>query len=116
MEEINNLLTNVTNDDRVVFISALKEFPKEARQYANDSTTASFNKKLAMSAKNKIEVKASRFSADEIRILYLALFLLNEKVTKAETNDFSDKMNDQVHATLEKSLPILEDFVNNLLE
>ncbi|WP_312129525.1 hypothetical protein [Lysinibacillus capsici] len=116
MTEIVNLLSEVNDNDRAVFITALKEFPKAARQYTHDPSAASLNKKMAKSAINKIEVKARRFSADEIRVLYLALFLLNENIATAQENGFSDNTSNQVLQTIDKFLPPLEEFVNNLLD
>lgn len=116
MTEISNLLNDVNDNDRAVFIIALKEFPKAAKQYTHSPSAASLNKKMAKSAMNKIEVRARRFSADEIRVLDIALILLEEKINTAEANDFSDKMNDQIRTTINKFLPTLEEFVDSLLD
>lgn len=111
-----NLFESVTTQDRAVFITALKEFPKAAKQYTHDPSAGALNKRVAKSVINKIEVKAQRFSADEMRILYLALLLFEEKITPVEEDSSNDNIANQVQETLNKFLPPLEDFVNNLLE
>ena len=116
MTEFINLLSDIDDNDRAVFIVALDEFTKEIRHYSKDRATASFNKKQAKSAKNKIEVKAQRFSADEIRVLYIALYMIEENLVSIEQSGFTDDMSAQLHATLDKFLPKLEEFVNSLLK
>ncbi|MGD2199873.1 hypothetical protein [Lysinibacillus fusiformis] len=116
MTEIANLLSDVNDNDRSVFILALKEFPKAAKQYTQTPSAASLNKKMAKSAINKIEVRARRFSADEIRVLNIALILLEDKINTADANGFSDKMNNQIRTTIDKFLPELDNFVSSLLE
>lgn len=116
MIEVANLLNEINDNDRAVFITALKEFPRAARQYEQTSSASSINKKTAKSAINKIEVRARLFSAEETRVLYLALFLLNENIATAEANGFSDKMTNQSLETINKFLPTLGEFVDSLLE